>query len=343
MVEKIHDAPAIYRTRIPLPNNPLKELNSYVLPDADRPLIIDTGFNRPECLSALLDGLHELSVDLTKTDLFLTHLHGDHTGLAVKLAERGCTIFMNPDDHNYFESMRSGIAVEYLDELFINEGFPKAEVDQQGTQNQARLYMTESSYDIIPVEDGVMPILAGHTFTAITTPGHTPGHTCLYLPGKELMFLGDHVLFDITPNITVWKGVDDSLGNYLDSLKRIAAFPAHLALPGHRGNQMDFLTRIEQIQNHHQQRLNETLQIIAAEPKLTAYEITARMTWSMRGKTWREFPVGQKWFATGESLAHLHYLLKRGLIIRDTHDGHGIYVINYGASGGVVPYVHKGI
>lgn len=48
------------------------------------------------------------------------------------------------------------------------------------------------------------------------------------------MLLGDHVLFDITPNITDWWDVPDSLGDYLRSLDKIAAYPVTLPLPGHR-------------------------------------------------------------------------------------------------------------
>jgi len=36
-----------------LPNNPLKALNSYVIKGNEKSLIIDTGFNREECIDAL--------------------------------------------------------------------------------------------------------------------------------------------------------------------------------------------------------------------------------------------------------------------------------------------------
>ena len=60
----------------------------------------------------------------------------------------------------------------------------------------------------------------GHRLEGFYTPGHTPGHMCFYDRGNEIMFLGDHVLFDITPNITSRHTVHNALGCYLDSLKR---------------------------------------------------------------------------------------------------------------------------
>jgi glyoxylase-like metal-dependent hydrolase (beta-lactamase superfamily II) len=80
LYEKI--LPDIYRIEVPLPKSPLKALNSYLVKGDGRYLLIDTGLNRKECKQALFSGLDELHVDLTKTDIFITHLHSDHMGLA---------------------------------------------------------------------------------------------------------------------------------------------------------------------------------------------------------------------------------------------------------------------
>ena len=101
MVEQLYHNPDIYRIYVPLPDNPLKYLNCYVLVSDGETLIIDTGFNRPECKQALFDGLDELQVDFAHTKLFLTHLHGDHSGLTEELTTRGVPVFMNAIDYDY--------------------------------------------------------------------------------------------------------------------------------------------------------------------------------------------------------------------------------------------------
>ena len=82
----------IYTIPVPLPGNPLKCLNSYVIKDGKRSLVIDTGFRMPECREALTTGLAELGIDMNKADIFLTHLHSDHTGLAPELASPSHTL-----------------------------------------------------------------------------------------------------------------------------------------------------------------------------------------------------------------------------------------------------------
>jgi glyoxylase-like metal-dependent hydrolase (beta-lactamase superfamily II) len=79
MIDEVR--PSIFRMEIPLPDNPLKAINSYVIKGEDHFLMIDTGMNRPECMEVMQASLRELRVDLEKTDFFVTHVHADHFGL----------------------------------------------------------------------------------------------------------------------------------------------------------------------------------------------------------------------------------------------------------------------
>ena len=76
----------IYRLGVTLPQNPLRELNSYLIRGGERDLLIDTGFRRPECREALMAGITEAGSSTSRIDVLLTHLHSDHTGLAREAA-----------------------------------------------------------------------------------------------------------------------------------------------------------------------------------------------------------------------------------------------------------------
>src|SRR5260370_10113982 len=66
------------------------------------------------------------------------------------------------------------------------------------------------------------------------TPGHSPGHICLYEQGEKLLFAGDHMLPELTPNIGLHpQSTPDPLHEYLDGLKRMAAYEPRLILPAH--------------------------------------------------------------------------------------------------------------
>ncbi len=322
MLKKVLDKPEIWRVQVDLPQNPLKYLNCYVLPRGEHPLIIDTGFNRPECWQALSSGLEELGVDLSKASLFLTHLHSDHCGLAGQLADRGCTVYMSGIDYDYLTAAQNNGTWPAMEERFRSEGFPQEDIEAQNTGNQARLYAPNKPlFQVVRVSDGDRFTFGGENLLAIGTPGHTKGHLCLYLEEHQIMFTGDHVLFDITPNITSWLNMTDALGEYLESLKKIKAFPVKLALPGHREFEMPMAERVEQIETHHAVRLGHVLEHLKAEPGLTAFQVAQRLPWSMRGKSWADFPVTARWFAMGETLSHLDYLTLRGKVERREEQG----------------------
>lgn len=296
-------------------------MNCYVIKGEGRSLVIDTGFKRPECQRALEEGLAELGIHMEDADLFLTHLHSDHTGLAEAFAQAGSTIYMNRSDYGRMcECLRENIWLA-AEETFRKEGFPQEELEQQKFRNPARIYAPEAVFPAVTVEEGDLVEVGGLSFRCIVTPGHTPGHTCLYMEDEKLMFLGDHVLFDITPNITSWEGVHNSLGDYLKSLDLIEKYEIAEAYPAHRGKHISVYERIAEIKEHHKHRLEETYEVLRAHEGAGAYEVASHVTWSMRGRNWGEFPVQQKWFAVGETVAHLDYLLEEGRIRKTEEDG----------------------
>jgi glyoxylase-like metal-dependent hydrolase (beta-lactamase superfamily II) len=155
-------------------------------------------------------------------------------------------------------------------------------------------------------------------------PGHSTGHICLYEPDHKFLFSGDHILDDITPNITPWPGIADSLGLYLQSLDKVEAMDIDTVLPGHRSVMYNYRQRIKEIRHHHQVRLDEILSILAGHPG-NAYQVAGQMKWDLSYESWDEFPGFQKWFATGEAMAHLEHLLHLNKVMTDITSGQIIY------------------
>ena len=327
MVEQIYRQPDIYQVQVDLPQNPLKYLNSYIIKGKTRNLVIDTGFNRQECHNSLWQGLQELHLDFSKTDLFLTHLHSDHTGLVGDFVKAGCKIYMGEIDYNYMQDSADGKIWDATVARFCEEGMPSDVADSQMT-NQARIHRADPHFPAHLVHDGDILHLADQDFQVIHAPGHTKGLCCLYLPEPEIFFTSDHILFDITPNITVWYNLKHALKVYLDSLDKVRNIPVKLALPGHRKGDTAIAFRVDAIKKHHAARLEEALYIVKSHPGLTGYEIASHMSWSMRGKKWKEFPPTQKWFAMGEALSHLEYLLDEGKIKRCEENNKFVYEIS---------------
>jgi glyoxylase-like metal-dependent hydrolase (beta-lactamase superfamily II) len=132
------------------------------------------------------------------------------------------------------------------------------------------------------------------------------------------------LLEEITPNISQWRPGGNPLGQYLASLDRLRDLDVSLVLPGHRRLFAHHLQRIEEIKNHHFQRLEEVKHIVAQYPG-HGFDIASRMSWDLDTTDWNKFPLAQKWFATGEALAHLSYLESQGEIRQDMCGKHQIW------------------
>jgi glyoxylase-like metal-dependent hydrolase (beta-lactamase superfamily II) len=314
--------PGLHRIEVPIPRSPLKAINSYVLTSRDRNLVIDTGMRRPECEQALRAGLEELAVDLSATDFFITHLHADHLGLVGELAADTSRVYFNRPDGELIEAgiQDPGVWYEPVIERARKGGFSAEEIEEALRRHPGLRFSPISYPDFVFVDDGDELEIGDYRFVVVATPGHTPGHLCLYEPRLKILMSGDHVLGDITPNITMWRENDDSLGDYLESLEKVAKLDVELALPGHRTAIEDCRGRIEELKEHHRRRLAEVMAILANR-SATAYEVASKMTWDIVAKSWQDFPVVQKWFAVSEASAHLFYLEQRDKVIVEERDG----------------------
>lgn len=320
----------IYSLHVVLPDNPLRWLNCYVIKanEAGRNLLIDTGFNMPECLEPLLEGMDELGLRACDTDVFISHAHADHSGNAYALQQRGCRLIMGETDYRLL-----GINDwEQRKQRVLKEGMPQYILEKVFANNPAVLYVSEP-FEATLVNDGDTLSYGGYELECVLTPGHTPGHICLYDRQKRMIFLGDHVLFDISPNINSRGPGTDALGDYLASLEKIQGLEVDIALPAHRTRGEESLPqRIKALISHHERRLAEAESIIARQPGLTAYEIAGLMQWRIRSKNWEDFPAGQKWFAVSEALAHLDRLLAQNKIRKEiSSDGIVLYYIRQAA------------
>lgn len=310
MVEEI--LPNLFRIEVPLPKNPLRSINSYVIISEERNLIIDTGFNRSECRQALEGGLDELGVDLKKTDFFITHLHADHSGLVTELASSTSKIYFNRIDAKIIQTWRNwDDMIEYAG----RNGFPKDQLERALKSHPGVKYSPSKIPEFSYVGQNDVIKIGDFQFVCIETPGHSKGHTCLYDADRSLFISGDHVLYDITPNIQCWSDQDNHLKQYLASLDKVYDLEVSLVLPGHRKRFDDLKKRIDELKEHHRRRTDEVLSVLDGGG-MNAFQVASKMSWDIDIDEWDMFPIAQKWFATGETIAHLRFLEDEGLITR---------------------------
>ncbi len=321
-----------FRINVPLPGSPLKNLNAYLIKGEDRNLLIDTGFNKKESWEALNFNLKELEVSIEKTDFFFTHMHSDHAGLACAFKTDSSLAYMSKTDALVLNTHSKQEYWHERAQFFSAFGFPAEDFMQTRREKMSNLFFPVRDVAYKLLSDGDQIQVGQYYFTCVETPGHTPGHMCLYEKNLKLLVAGDHILDEISPNLTAWQEMSDSVGEYIKNLEKINELEIELVLPGHRRLIYDCKSRIAELLEHHEERINEVLNIMQGNGLMDAYEVASLMTWRLKNFAWENFPVYQKMFAFGEALAHLEYLYLNKIIQRIEKNGKFYYTRVYNVS-----------
>jgi len=308
----------IYQIPVTLPGSPLKELNVFLIKGNDRSLLIDTGFNSEESKQSLFKGLDALSVDVNKMDIFLTHLHVDHTGLIDSLKNENNSIFVSEADSKLIKQELGENFGTHIKSQSLLIGFPP-EALMNYKDHPACKYGPEGAIDFRYLEEGDELSYGGYKFNILDLRGHTPGQLGLYEKEHGLLFPGDHILNKISPNIGCWDLENDYLGDFLKNLIKVGGLKVNLSFSAHRELVKDPYKRIEELLAHHARRLEHVRQILKDKPS-TAYECSCLIKWDYMGGYFPDFPATQKWFASSETLAHLQMLYLSGEAHRSLSD-----------------------
>jgi len=165
------------------------------------------------------------------------------------------------------------------------------------------------------VKHGASIQLAGRTWLAIHTPGHTLDHLCLYDPEHGILLTGDHVLPSITPHIA-GSNQGDALHSYLATLDLVAALDGvKLGLPAHGHPFDDVPGRVDAIKEHHEERMEKLRDASLALGPATVVDLSHEL-----------FPE-RHWgvMAESETFAHLEHLRGVDAVERWNEDGTLIY------------------
>lgn len=317
----------IYRIEVPLPNNPMKLLNSYFIRGKERNLIIDTGFNRPECKAALMGAIDELNADFDSTDFFLTHLHADHSGLLFAVKTEKNTAYAEKHEAAVVNRLHDDTYWAHIFEEFRKAGL-KLSKEMAISTHPGVMWRPEGQVDFTHVKDGQILKIGDYNLRCVVTPGHSPGHTCLFDDEKGILFAGDMILGDITPNLCYELYLDDPLTDYVNSLTIVENLDIKKIFVGHRNMLEDVYGRIHSLRVHHTRRCAEALAALKTHGPLTSWQAAEFMTWDIDAKDWNAFPPSQKWFATGEADAHMIFLYHNDKV-RMHYDDEGVKIYEF--------------
>ncbi len=300
----------VYELRLPIPFED-GLVNVFLFKDGDAADLLDCGMNSDESVESIHRAVRHIgAVRIEK--LVVTHIHPDHYGAAGAIAGPGrADLYMHrlevPLVHPRYVELEHLVA-EVRRYLLIN-GVPAEEADVLSNSQRALSQVVKPADPAVQL-DGAEDIAMGrHSLHVEWTPGHSPGHVCLHARAMGLLFAGDHILPELSPNIGLHpQSTPDPLHDYLDGLRRMVALKPARVLPAHGRPFSEVATRVEALVAHHRRRFDQILEIVDHDDK-TGWHVALEL-WGPRENLY------EKRLALQEGLAHLQALAVEGRVMK---------------------------
>ena len=335
-------APGIYRLQLPINLPGLGHVNCYALEDGDGFTVVDPGLPDPASADALEHRMAQIGAPVSRIHtVFVTHSHPDHFGGAGRLRignqadivahEHFSTLLTRFDDdrelelrrrddgfdpHAFFDALMGDGEIPELPTRFSPWGgtvpFPTRDeiMWMRGWDELTRRGLVENEPNV-RVADAEVIVLGGREWVGVHTPGHTGDHLCLFDPADGVLLSGDHVLPTITPHISGMTQSTDSLADFFAALHKVADLDGvRLILPAHGHPFTELSERVDAIERHHEDRLDELVRIGIELSEASVIEFSHRL---FHERSWGAM-------AESETYAHLEHLRLAGRA-RSRRDG----------------------
>ena len=279
--------------------------------------VVDCCIDRPES-RAQWEQVFEKELDgLPILRVIVTHMHPDHVGLAHWLCERwNAPMWISATDFNAARmacQSTTGFGGDAAAAFFGSHGLCDPE---SLAKIRARTGYYPSMVPRVPdryhrMMDGQTIAIGDYQWSCISGYGHAPEHIALYCDQIKVLVSGDMLLPRISTNVSVYdlEPESDPLTLFLSSIDKFKQLPEDtLVLPSHGKPFTGLRERVQQLHDHHRDRLAEVMQHCRDTPRSAAEVLPVLFT--------RALDLHQTTFAMGETVAHLHALWFDGRLKR---------------------------
>ncbi len=358
-------APGVHRIPLPLPSDGLRAVNVYAIEAESGLVLIDSSWALANALNQLERSLASIGAGLRDVRQFLvTHMHRDHYTQAVEVRRLfGTTIALGQGEQpsidgllsGEFRPMRAQLAVLRLAGAHsVADRLAEARGRGPGRSGSPAPALPPDT--LMPA--GHPPLRSGPTFAAalgyeapdswiaphqefhlgtrillaVPTPGHTRGHVVFADAVAGILFAGDHVLPHITPSIGFQEAPSaQPLREYLQSLSVVRRMPDMRLLPAHGPVAASTHVRIDELLDHHAQRLGLMADVLGGGES-TAYEVALAIGWTRRQRALGDLDLMNQMLAICETVYHLDLLVAQARAVsRMEEDGVRRYRVTHHA------------
>ncbi|GAB3628443.1 Hydroxyacylglutathione hydrolase [Pandoraea terrae] len=308
-------ASGVLWVQMPMPGK-LNHINLWALRDHNGWAAVDVGLQTSETAASwrklFSQGGALAQSGLTR--IFVTHMHLDHIGMAGWLTRKfGCRLWITRLEYLMCRVLTADIGREAPDDGV--QFYRRAGWDDDAIETyRVRFGDFGKFVHALPdsyrrLHDDELLNIGGRQWQVIVGNGHSPEHACFYCAELNLLISGDQVLPRISSNVSVFPTEPDAnpMADWLASIEKLRQNVPDdvLVLPAHNEPFRGLHARLDYLARSVHAALDR-LRNALVQPKRAVdvfEELFSR-------------PIGSEpellRMATGESVAHLNYLLHGG-------------------------------
>jgi len=279
--------------------------------DSGKITLFDTGFGTDLAFEELKSSLNSIGCSLTNIEnIIISHAHPDHLGMVERIREENpnFNLIISETEFQWSNNRQNKNWQEIGNQWLQKHGMSLSELKNSDQDMQWKNIKWPKLDGASLVNDSDILNFGNWQFKFIDTPGHTVGHLCVYEKTEKIMLTGDHILPHISPNVSVdFEGKNnEALIKYIDSLQKLIDYETNIVLPAHEFSFKNLKQRIQELIDHHQNRLHEHLGLFSDQP-LSAVDVARKISWNTGH--FDDFSLMMKRSAIGETVAHLELLV----------------------------------
>jgi len=299
--------PGIKWLRLPLPFM-LGHINVWLLRDGHGWAIVDTGICTNTTREVWKNVFSEYLGSAPITRVLVTHLHPDHVGCAGWLTDEfDIELWMTRDEYLLCRVLVEDTGKkppEAALRFYRAAGYSDESLERYTTLfGRFGTVVAALPEAYRRLQDGMMIRIGDYQWKVIVGSGHSPEHACLFCEELNLLISGDQILPTISSNVSVYptEPAANPLANWFESLKMLLEVVPKdvLVLPAHGKPFRGAHDRLQALIFEHETGLAKLRKAIR-EPQRAVDVFPALFKSRINDNNLI--------MATGESLAHLHYL-----------------------------------
>lgn len=208
------------------------DINPTLLCDKDSLILIDTGF--PGQLHQIREAAEKEGIPFDKLNtIILTHQDIDHIGSASDILRnipRMVKVLTHEEEKAYVNGEKKPVKIAQLEDRL---NYLPDNIKIVYEKLKVAFEHSRVNVDKTLIDGEELPYLGG--ITIVYTPGHTPGHICLYLNKWKILIAGD--ILSVKEGLLVKTDKDINFDNELNikSIKKLMKYDIETVICYHGG------------------------------------------------------------------------------------------------------------